>query len=58
MDKAKRLWSRDILSLWRVDMDYGDPSFHIFIESTQVLLTFNGGWAIAALTFLRKCYQI
>ena len=58
MSTTKQLWNRGMLSLWRVDMDYGDPSFHIFIESHQVLFTFDGGWAITALTFLRKCYQI
>jgi len=55
---AKRIWHKGILELWRVDMDYGKPSFHIFIGAYQVLSSFDGTEVIQALKFLRKAYSI
>jgi hypothetical protein len=39
-------------------MDYGKPSFHIFIGAHQVLFSFDGSEVIQALKFLRKAYGI
>jgi len=50
---AKLLWSKGALELWRVDMFYGGPSFHIFIGSRQVLFTFDGQEAIDTIKLIR-----
>ena len=39
--ECKELWSSESIELWRVDRDYGKPSFHIFIDNDQVLFTFD-----------------